>query len=40
MSLWIARGERTISKDIAAPPDVVRDFYVDLDNIKESSIRC
>jgi hypothetical protein len=35
VSLWIARAERTISEEIPAPPDVVRDFYVDLDNIKE-----
>ena len=35
MSLWIAHAERTISEEIPAPPDVVRDFYVDLDNIKE-----
>lgn len=35
MSLWIAHAERTISEEIPAPPDVVRDFYVDLDNIKD-----
>ncbi len=35
MSLWIAHAERTISEEIPAPPEVVRDFYVDLDNIKE-----
>ncbi len=35
MSLWIARAERTISEEIPAAPDAVRDFYVDLDNIKE-----
>lgn len=35
MSLWIAHAERTISEEIPAPPDVVRDFYVDLDNITE-----
>jgi hypothetical protein len=35
VSFWIARAERTISEEIPAPPDVVRDFYVDLDNIKE-----
>lgn len=35
MSLWIAHAERTISEDIPAPPDAVRDFYVDLDNIKD-----
>jgi hypothetical protein len=35
VSLWIAHAERTISEEIPAAPDVVRDFYVDLDNIKE-----
>jgi hypothetical protein len=35
VSLWIAQAERTISEVIPAPPDEVRDFYVDLDNIKE-----
>lgn len=34
MSLWIARDDRTLSEQIPAPPDQVRDFYVDLDNIK------
>jgi hypothetical protein len=31
---WIASAERTISDVVPAPPDVVRAFYVDLDNIK------
>lgn len=35
MSFWIAHADRTISEDIPAPPDAVRDFYVDLDNIKD-----
>jgi Polyketide cyclase / dehydrase and lipid transport len=35
VSLWIAHAERTISDQIPAPPDEVRDFYVDLDNIKD-----
>jgi carbon monoxide dehydrogenase subunit G len=35
VSLWIAHAERTISEDIPAPPDAVREFYVDLDNIKD-----
>ncbi|OBK35538.1 polyketide cyclase / dehydrase and lipid transport [Mycobacterium sp. 1245111.1] len=35
MSLWIAYAERTISEEIPAPPDAVREFYVDLDNIKD-----
>jgi hypothetical protein len=35
VSLWIAHAERTISEEIPAWPDEVRDFYVDLDNIKD-----
>jgi hypothetical protein len=35
MSLWITHAERTISEEIPAAPNAVRDFYVDLDNIKE-----
>jgi ligand-binding SRPBCC domain-containing protein len=34
VSWWVARAERTVSEEIPAPPDEVRDFYVDLDNIK------
>ncbi len=34
MSFWIARADRTLSEEIPASPDQVRDFYVDLDNIK------
>ena len=34
MSLWIAHADRTLSEEVPAPPDQVRDFYVDLDNIK------
>ena len=34
MSWWIAHAEKTLSEDVPAPPDEVRDFYVDLDNIK------
>ncbi len=34
MSLWIAHTACTLSEEIPAPPDQVRDFYVDLDNIK------
>ena len=30
----MAHAERTVSQEIPAPPDVVRGFYVDLDNIK------
>ena len=31
----MARAERTVSEEIPAPPNEVRDFYVDLDNIKQ-----
>jgi hypothetical protein len=34
VSWWTARAERTVSEDIPAPPGEVRDFYVDLNNIK------
>jgi len=34
VSWWVAHAERTVSEEIPAPPDAVRDFYVDLDNIK------
>jgi Polyketide cyclase / dehydrase and lipid transport len=34
MSWWIAHAERTLSEQVPAPPQQVRDFYVDLDNIK------
>ncbi len=34
MSWWVAHTEKTLSEDVPAPPDAVRDFYVDLDNIK------
>jgi hypothetical protein len=34
MSWWIAHAERTLTEEVPAPPDQVRDFYVDLDNIK------
>lgn len=34
MSWWVARAERTLTEEVPAPPDDVRDFYVDLDNIK------
>lgn len=33
-SWWIASAERTVSDVVPAPPDEVRAFYVDLDNIK------
>jgi Polyketide cyclase / dehydrase and lipid transport len=34
MSWWITHTEKTLSEDVPAPPDKVREFYVDLDNIK------
>jgi hypothetical protein len=34
MSWWIAHAERTLTEEVPAPPNEVRDFYVDLDNIK------
>jgi hypothetical protein len=34
MSWWVAHAERTLTEEVPAPPDEVRAFYVDLDNIK------
>ena len=34
MSWWIAHAETELSEDVPAPPEEVRAFYVDLDNIK------
>jgi hypothetical protein len=34
VSWWIARIQRTLTEGIPATPDQVRDFYVDLNNIK------
>jgi hypothetical protein len=34
VSWWKVRAERTLTEDIPASPDDVRDFYVDLTNIK------
>ncbi len=34
MSWWVARSEHTLTEDVPAGPDRVRDFYVDLDNLK------
>lgn len=31
---WISRVERTLAEDVPGPPDDVRAFYTDLDNIK------
>jgi hypothetical protein len=34
MSWWTAHSEHVLSEEVPAPPEAVRDFYVDLDNIK------
>jgi ligand-binding SRPBCC domain-containing protein len=34
MSWWMANAERTLTEQVPAPPEQVRDFYVDLDNIR------
>ena len=34
MNWWVSHAERTLSEEVPAPPGDVRDFYVDLDNIK------
>lgn len=34
MSWWVSVAERTLAEEVPAPPGDVRDFYVDLDNIK------
>jgi hypothetical protein len=34
VSWWIAHSEQTLSEEIPALPDTVREFYVDLHNIK------
>jgi hypothetical protein len=34
VSWWIAHSEQTLSEEIPAAPDAVREFYVDLHNIK------
>ena len=34
MSWWTVHADRTLSEHVPAPPNAVRDFYVDLDNIK------
>jgi hypothetical protein len=34
VSFWIAHAAETLTEEIPATPDKVRDFYVDLDNIK------
>jgi carbon monoxide dehydrogenase subunit G len=34
VSFWITHAAHSLTEEIPAPPDQVRDFYVDLDNIK------
>lgn len=34
MSWWTVHTDRTLSEHVPAPPDAVRDFYVDLNNIR------
>ncbi|OBI72842.1 SRPBCC family protein [Mycobacterium asiaticum] len=34
MSWWTARAERTLSEEVPAAPERVRDYYVDLDNLR------
>ncbi len=34
MNWWVAQAERTVTAQVPAPPDRVRDYYVDLDNLK------
>ncbi len=34
MSWWTAHAEHTLTQEVPAPPDEVREFYVDLDNIR------
>ena len=34
MNWWISKTERTLTEEVPAPPNEVRDYYVDLNNIK------
>jgi Polyketide cyclase / dehydrase and lipid transport len=34
MNWWIATTDRTLTEEVPAPPNEVRDYYVDLNNIK------
>lgn len=34
MSWWTVHAVRTLSEQVPAPPDAVRDYYVDLNNLK------
>ncbi|TMS51001.1 SRPBCC family protein [Mycobacterium sp. DBP42] len=35
MSIWSGRARRSVSGEVPAPPEQVRAFYVDLDNISQ-----
>ncbi|MEV0673867.1 SRPBCC family protein [Mycobacterium sp. NPDC050441] len=35
MSIWIGQARRSVSGEVAAPPEQVRAFYVDLDHISQ-----
>lgn len=35
MSIWIGQAWRSVSGEVPAPPEKVRAFYVDLDNISQ-----
>ncbi|WP_135455189.1 SRPBCC family protein [Mycobacterium sp. DL99] len=35
MNIWIGRARRSVSGEVPAPPEQVRAFYVDLDNISQ-----
>jgi Polyketide cyclase / dehydrase and lipid transport len=34
MNWWVAQTERSLTEEVPAPPNDVRDYYVDLNNIK------
>lgn len=35
MNIWIGQARRSVSGEVPAPPEQVREFYVDLDNISQ-----
>lgn len=35
MNIWIGQARRSVSGEVPAPPEQVRAFYVDLDNISQ-----
>ncbi|MFV8164097.1 SRPBCC family protein [Mycobacterium sp. 134] len=35
MNIWIGQARRSVSGEVPAPPEKVREFYVDLDNISQ-----